>query len=151
MTTNPTPATEVRISILSDATPDIVAALNRLLPQLSSSPTLLGEDDLRALVDFPTVRILLASVEGEPAGMLSLGWISTPTGKKAFIDDVVVDERHRGRGIGEALTQEALNQARALGAKSVDLTSRPSREAANRLYQRIGFQKRETNSYRYTL
>ena len=144
MAQNPVP--DMTISILSDVNHETVEALNRLLPQLSSSPKLLTEEDLRALVDFPTVRILLASVEGEPAGMLSLGWISTPTGTKAFIDDVVVDERYRGRGIGEAL-----NQARALGAKSVDLTSRPSREAANRLYQRIGFQKRETNSYRFTL
>ena len=144
MAQNPTP--DMTISILSDVNHETVEALNRLLPQLSSSPKLLTEEVLRALVDFPTVRILLASVEGEPAGMLSLGWISTPTGTKAFIDDVVVDERYRARGIGEAL-----NQARALGAKSVDLTSRPSREAAHRLYQRIGFQKRETNSYRFTL
>jgi ribosomal protein S18 acetylase RimI-like enzyme len=138
------------ISILSDVTPETVDALNRLLPQISSSPKTLTGEDLRRLVDAPTVRILLASVDGEPAGILSLGWVSTLTGKKAFIDDVVVDQRHRGRGIGEALMREALNQARALGVKSVELTSRPSREAANRLYQRIGFRKRETNSYRFT-
>jgi ribosomal protein S18 acetylase RimI-like enzyme len=144
------PTADMTISILSDVTSETVEALNRLLPQVSSSPKTLTGEDLRTLVDFPTVRILLASVDGELAGLLSLGWIATLTGKKAFIDDVVVDERHRGRGIGEALTREALNQARALGAKSVELTSRPSREAANRLYRRIGFQKRETNSYRFT-
>jgi ribosomal protein S18 acetylase RimI-like enzyme len=70
-------------------------------------------------------------------------------GLRAFIDDVVVDERYRGHGIGEALVRSALDHARKVNAKTVDLTSRPAREAANRLYRRIGFEKRETNPYRY--
>jgi ribosomal protein S18 acetylase RimI-like enzyme len=70
---------------------------------------------------------------------------------RAWIEDVVVDESARGRGVGEALNREALDRARGLGAKTVDLTSRPSREAANRLYQRLGFEPRETNIYRYSL
>ena len=73
-----------------------------------------------------------------------------PTGVRAMIEDVVVDEALRGRGIGEALSREALKVARENGARTVDLTSRPSREAANRLYQRIGFKLRDTNVYRYS-
>ena len=74
-----------------------------------------------------------------------------PTGTRAWIEDVVVDEAARGSGMGAALNQAALDHARLRGAKTVDLTSRPSREAANRLYQRLGFEPRETNVYRLTL
>ena len=73
-----------------------------------------------------------------------------PTGRCARIEDVVVDAAQRGKGVGEALTREALRVAQEAGVTTVDLTSRPSREAANRLYQRIGFEKRETKVYRYT-
>ena len=78
-------------------------------------------------------------------------WFRIPTGVRAWIEDVVVDGDARGRGVGEALNRHALDRARMLGAKTVDLTSRPSREAANRLYQRIGFVPRETNVYRFDL
>jgi ribosomal protein S18 acetylase RimI-like enzyme len=70
---------------------------------------------------------------------------------RAWIEDVVVDTEERGKGIGEALTLAALDRARVEGAKPVDLTSRPSREAANRLYQRVGFQSRQTNLYRFDI
>jgi len=83
-------------------------------------------------------------------GSLTLALFRIPTGVRAWIEDVVVDETVRGQGIGEALNGEALRIAKENGAGSVDLTSRPSREAANRLYQRLGFQTRETNVYRYT-
>ena len=73
-----------------------------------------------------------------------------PTGLRAWIEDVVVDETGRGRGIGAALTEEAIRLARAAGARTVDLTSRPSRAAANRLYERLGFQLRDSKLYRYT-
>ncbi len=74
-----------------------------------------------------------------------------PTGMRAWIEDVVVDEAARGQGVGEALNREALRLAKERGAITVDLTSRPSREAANRMYQRLGFTQRETNVYRYDL
>jgi ribosomal protein S18 acetylase RimI-like enzyme len=80
-----------------------------------------------------------------------LAWFRIPTGVRAWIEDVVVDEEARGHGVGELLNRAALDLARELGAKTVDLTSRPSREAANRLYQRIGFVARDTNVYRYSL
>ena len=84
-------------------------------------------------------------------GMLTLVIFAIPTGIRAIIEDVVVDQRYRGQGIAQALTKEALVLAEAAGARTVDLTSRPSREAANRLYQKLGFQKRDSNVYRYTL
>jgi ribosomal protein S18 acetylase RimI-like enzyme len=82
-------------------------------------------------------------------GMLTLVMFRLPTGVRAWIEDVVVDTRRRGQGIGEALTQAAIELAVAGGARTVDLTSRPSREAANRLYQRMGFEQRDTNVYRF--
>ena len=87
--------------------------------------------------------------DGRILGSLTLVVFPIPTGIRAWIEDVVVDEAARGRGVGEALNRAALDRARAAGARTVDLTSRPSREAANRLYQRIGFQPRDTNVYRF--
>ncbi len=89
--------------------------------------------------------------EGEIVGSLTLAMFRIPTGLRAWIEDVIVDGSQRGKGIGEALTREALAAAQGAGATTVDLTSRPSREAANRLYQRIGFERRNTNVYRYKL
>ncbi len=85
------------------------------------------------------------------AGTLTLVVFRIPTGIRAWIEDVVVDESLRGRGAGDALTRAALDKAAELGARTVDLTSRPSREAANRLYQRIGFERRDTHVYRIML
>ncbi|HEV2566216.1 MAG TPA: GNAT family N-acetyltransferase [Microvirga sp.] len=140
---------ELQIETVSAVTAELVEGVNRLLPQLTSSPKTLSRGDLEAIVASSSSLIVLARCDRKLAGMLTLGWFSAPTGPRAFIDDVVVDERYRGRGIGEALVRSALDQARRLGADTVDLTSRPAREAANRLYRRIGFQQRETNSYRY--
>jgi ribosomal protein S18 acetylase RimI-like enzyme len=82
-------------------------------------------------------------------GMLTLAVFRVPTGLRAWIEDVVVDEAVRGRGVGAELTNAAIHLANQRGARTVDLTSRPSREAANRLYQRLGFVQRETNVYRF--
>jgi ribosomal protein S18 acetylase RimI-like enzyme len=84
-------------------------------------------------------------------GSLTLATFRIPTGVRAWIEDVVVDSSARGHGVGEALNIAAIEEARARGAITVELTSRPSREAANRLYQRLGFVARETNVYRYTI
>jgi len=88
--------------------------------------------------------------QGRIVGMLTLIVFRIPTGVRAWIEDVVVDETARGRGVGEALSQEAVRRALDLGARTVELTSRPSREAANRLYRRLGFVRRDSNLYRYT-
>jgi ribosomal protein S18 acetylase RimI-like enzyme len=139
---------ELQIETASEVTAELVEAVNRMLPQLTSSPKALDRKDLEAIVA-SSALLIVARCDAEPVGMLTLGWFSALTGPRAFIDDVVVDERYRGRGIGEALVRSALDHARRLKANTVDLTSRPAREAANRLYRRLGFQKRETNSYRY--
>ena len=95
--------------------------------------------------------VFVARVDGRIVGSLTLVMYRIPTGLKAWIEDVVVDEAARGHGVGEALNMAALDEARRRGAKAVSLTSRPSREAANRLYQRIGFSPRDTHVYRYDL
>ena len=87
---------------------------------------------------------------GRIVGSLTLAVFRIPTGLRAWIEDVVVDGEARGKGVGEALNRAAIERAQALGARTVDLTSRPSREAANRLYRRIGFVQRETNVYRFS-
>jgi ribosomal protein S18 acetylase RimI-like enzyme len=142
----------VQIDVATEATPELEAALRRLLPQLSSSPPP-TMDELRLLVDDPGSVVFVARVDGDPTaaivGSLTLVLYRIPTGLKAWIEDVVVDEAARGHGVGEALNRAALDEARRRGVKGVSLTSRPSREAANRLYQRIGFTTRETNVYRY--
>ncbi|MFM8870416.1 MAG: GNAT family N-acetyltransferase, partial [Actinomycetota bacterium] len=95
--------------------------------------------------------LFIARVDGQIVGSLTLAMFRIPTGIRAWIEDVVVDSSARGHGVGEALNTAALEHAKKHGAITVDLTSRPSREAANRLYQRIGFKARETNVYRYEL
>jgi ribosomal protein S18 acetylase RimI-like enzyme len=94
---------------------------------------------------------LLAKVDGVIVGSLTLVIFHIPTGVRAWIEDVVVDADARGKGVGEELNKFALAEAKRQGATTVDLTSRPSREAANRLYQRLGFEHRETNVYRYKI
>lgn len=128
---------------------ELVAAFERLIPQLSSSSPPPGRDELAALIDGDDTIVFIARVDGEIVGSLTLAFYRIPTGLKAWIEDVVVDDAARGHGIGRRLNEAALDAARARGAKNVSLTSRPSRQAANRLYQRIGFKTRETNLYRY--
>jgi ribosomal protein S18 acetylase RimI-like enzyme len=103
------------------------------------------------MVSSPASDVFVARVDGNIVGSLTLVTFRIPTGIRAWIEDVVVDESARGHGVGEALNQAAIEEARRKGAVTVDLTSRPSREAANRLYQRIGFVQRDTNVYRYSL
>jgi ribosomal protein S18 acetylase RimI-like enzyme len=141
----------VHIEIATAVTDEVVAAFARLIPQLSSSSPAPARDDLAAIVDDPRAVLYLARIDGRIVGSLTLALYQIPTGLKAWIEDVVVDEDARGRGVGEALNSAALEEARRRGAKDVNLTSRPSREAANRLYQRLGFHAYDTNVYRYKL
>ncbi|MHB8671274.1 MAG: GNAT family N-acetyltransferase [Acidimicrobiales bacterium] len=137
-------------------TPEVVSAFARLVPQLSSTSPPPGEAELSELVASPATRVLIARLatdgesRGDIVGTLTLVLFRIPTGVRAWIEDVVVDGAARGRGVGEALTQEAIRLAGEAGALTVDLTSRPSRQDANRLYQRLGFERRETNVYRFT-
>jgi ribosomal protein S18 acetylase RimI-like enzyme len=144
----------VQIIEAAEVTPELVAAFERLIPQLSSSNPAPTETELAAICE-SEASVLLLAVDRDAAdhilGSLTLAWFRIPTGVRAWIEDVVVDEAARGHGVGDLLNRAALDRARELGAKTVDLTSRPSREAANRLYQRIGFVARDTNVYRFTL
>jgi len=130
---------------------ELVEAFNRLIPQVSSSSPPPSRDHLMAMVASEDTVLFVARVDGRILGSLTLAFYRIPTGLKAWIEDVVVDAAARGQGVGELLSRAALDEARSRGAKDVSLTSRPSREAANRLYQRIGFERRETNVYRFTL
>ena len=143
----------VTVSEQTELTPDLREAFDRLIPQLSSSNPPPTDDELRHIIASPSSILLVArdGDEGAILGSLTLVVFPIPTGIRAWIEDVVVDGAARGRGVGEALNRAALDRARAEGAKTVDLTSRPSRDVANRLYQRLGFVPRETNIYRFTL
>jgi ribosomal protein S18 acetylase RimI-like enzyme len=126
-------------------------AVATLIPQLSSSSPPTTLDDLRRIIEDPATTLLLATEEGTLVGMLTLAVFLLPTGVRAWIEDVVVDDAARGAGVASALVEAALGQAERQGARTVDLTSRPEREAANRLYLRLGFERRQTNVYRRTL
>lgn len=135
----------------TEVTAELISAFEVLIPQLSSSnppPTAL---ELQEIVSSEASVLFIARVEGKIVGSLTLATFRIPTGLRAWIEDVVVDSSARGHGVGEALNTAAIEEARVRGAVTVDLTSRPSREAANRLYQRLGFVQRETNVYRYNI
>jgi ribosomal protein S18 acetylase RimI-like enzyme len=141
----------VQVEVLSEATDEVVKAFGRLLPQLSRSAPPLDRAALAAIVASPAIRLLIARSDGEITGTLTLALFPIPTGLRAWIEDVVVDEAAGRQGIGSALTREALRIAQAAGARTVDLTSRPSRVAAGHLYEKLGFQIRETRTYRFAL
>ena len=143
--------TTVQVTPVVTATVELLDAFHSLIPQLSTSSTPITMAELQEIVGDSATVVLVARDGGVIVGLLTLAMFRIPTGMRAWIEDVVVDGRARGKGVGEALNRAALATARQRGAKTVDLTSRPSREAANRLYQRIGFVRRDTNVYRYEL
>jgi len=142
----------VEIVEVDEVTPALVEAFERLTPQLSKSNPPPDEDALRALVESEASVLLMAvDDDGRYVGTLTLVLFRIPTAQRAWIEDVIVDEAVGGRGIGKALTRAAIERAGAEGCKTVDLTSRPSREVANGMYQSLGFKRRETNVYRFEL
>jgi ribosomal protein S18 acetylase RimI-like enzyme len=143
--------TTVQVTPVVTATVELLDAFHSLIPQLSTSSSPITMAELQEIVGDSATVVLVARDGGVIVGLLTLAMFRIPTGMRAWIEDVVVDGRARGKGVGEALNRAALATARQRGAKTVDLTSRPSREAANRLYQRIGFARRDTNVYRYEL
>jgi ribosomal protein S18 acetylase RimI-like enzyme len=138
---------DVTIEVADRATPEVLNGLNRILPQLSSSAPPLTLEQLDDICVNDTVFI--ARDNGVIVGSLTLVIFRLPTGLRAWIEDVVVDEAARGKGVGEKLNKAAIKATFDSGARTLDLTSRPSREAANRLYQKLGFKARETNVYRF--
>jgi len=146
-------STGIDVAVANVVDEGLLDAVTRLLPQLSSNVVPPGPKELAEIVGRGPTSLLVArdlDAKGLIVGCLTLAVFRIPTGVRAWIEDVVVDERVRGRGVGDALCREALRVAREKGARTVELTSRPSREAANRLYRRLGFQVRETNVYRYS-
>lgn len=141
----------VTIEIANGVTDELVKAFAHLVPQLSKSSPPPTAEQLAEMVASPASDILVARLDGAIVGTLTLVTFRIPTGMRAWIEDVVVDDSARGHGVGDQLNRFALQVARDRGCRTADLTSRPSREAANRLYQRIGFVTRETNVYRYSL
>ena len=131
---------------------ELVAAFARLVPQLSTSAQLPTRAELEQIVSSSAATLLLArDPDGQIIGSLTLVVFRTPTGARAWIEDVVVDEAARGQGAGAELIGQAIRLASESGVRTVDLTSRPSRGAANALYEKVGFRTRETNVYRYDL
>jgi ribosomal protein S18 acetylase RimI-like enzyme len=136
----------------SPVTDELIEALDRLVPQLSRSSPPPGRERLQEMLDAPAVELFVARDEGgRIVGTATLVTFPVPTGRRAWIEDVVVDEAAGRQGYGSALTAAMLERARQLGCVTVDLTSRPSRVAANHMYLKLGFQRRETNVYRYQL
>ena len=142
---------EIVVEEATAVTPELVAAFRQLTPQLSRTAPAPGGAELAEMVRSPATILLMArDPEKGLVGSLTLVLFRIPTGVRAWIEDVVTDEAARGRGVAEILCREALNRASAAGARTVDLTSRPSRDAANRLYRRLGFVQRDTNVYRWS-
>ena len=139
----------IEITICDTADAAVVQALGELMPQLSQSAPPPTAEEIAEIIEHDAATLLLASEGEKILGSMTLNIFPIPTGLRAWIEDVVVDESFRGRGVGEALNRRAIEIALAAGAKTIELTSRPSRSAANRLYQRRGFVARDTNFYRY--
>lgn len=141
----------MEIEQVSKTSDELVAAFEHLTPQLSPGHLPPTRAELDALLAQPGCSLLLARQAGQICGVLTLIIFRTPMAVHAWIEDVVVDAEFRSQGIGEALTRRAIDLAKEHGAGNINLTSRPCREAANRLYQRMGFQRWETNLYRIVL
>jgi ribosomal protein S18 acetylase RimI-like enzyme len=139
----------VEVQAVHQVTDELVDAAGRLLPQLSRSAAVLDADGLARIVSHQANTLFIARSGGVIVGMLTLVTFPLPSGLRARIEDVVVDQDACGQGVGTALTMAAIDLAQRQGARSIDLTSRASRVAANRLYEQLGFQLRDSNVYRY--
>ena len=144
-------ACDIKIFEATTAENVYVDAVNRLLVQLSSSPVLFTHGKLADIVASSSSHLFFAEYAGEIVGMLTIGEYLAPTGRKVWIEDVVVDEAMRGRSLGRMLVEHAITYSKTTGGGTLMLTSRPSRIAANRLYRSCGFEPKETNMYRMSL
>ena len=142
---------EIKVKQLTVVAKDVLDKINSLLSVLSKDIQLLKYDEFTKIIDSDNTTVFVAEDNGEIVGMLTLVIYCIPSGQKAWIEDVVVDKEMQGKGIGKALIERAIEYANQLNINKVDLTSSPLRVAANILYQKIGFEKRETNVYRISL
>jgi len=142
----------MRIEIVTQADEELYEAFQRLVPQLTDNNPPPSLNDLADLVRDASSTLMVARADNNQiVGALTLAVYRVPTGIRSIIEDVIVDNSARGQGIGDALMKYAINLAREKGAQNISLTSNPMREAANRLYLRVGFKKRETNAYQMKL
>lgn len=138
----------MKLEILTEINQKIIDRFHQLMRQLCPDCPPLPLAHYQELIAHPTSMLIVAKKEEEIIGCLTLAWYYIPTGTRMWIEDVVVDELFRGQNLGEALIQYAIQIAKSKGARQIDLTSRPSRLAANHLYKKLGFESRETNVYR---
>ena len=142
------------IEKISELTEEVYSAVKLLVPQLGTHKVNPAWDELNALIRSEASTLIIArypAETGQISGTLTLTIYRVPTGMRSIVEDMIVDEKMRRLGIAEALMRYAIELAREAGANGVALTSNPQREAANKLYQAMGFQKRETNAYFYSL
>ena len=138
---------QLEIAVANSVTDELVEALSKLIPQLTNEPETLDPNHLKKVVEAENTRLLVARWAGEIVGTLTLVTTLIPTSSRARIEDVVVDQAARGKGIGRVLTETAIEMAQANGIEAISLTSRPHRQAAHRLYESLDFQKQPTNVY----
>jgi ribosomal protein S18 acetylase RimI-like enzyme len=143
--------TNIKIERITSADSSTTEAISLLLKQLSSQEFSFSERELAALVNDPSSSLFLLYTEDKIAGMLTLGTYLSPTGRKAWIEDVVVDSAYRGKGYGKMLVEHAIEYARTLSPCTLMLTSNPARIAANGLYRASGFEQKITNVYKMSL
>lgn len=143
----------IQLKHLTQVTPEIVEAFNQLIPQLTPNYRLIDENQLKQIINTENTFLFIAydTISDQYVGSITLIINYIPTGTKAWIEDVMVDAEYRNQGIGEQLVRLAIDFATQQDVKNINLTSSPSRIAANNLYKKIGFIERETNIYRYTL
>jgi ribosomal protein S18 acetylase RimI-like enzyme len=142
---------DIQVDIAREADQELVDAFHRILPQLSRAAAPLDLAAVARILGCDANTVLVARSAGTIVGSLTLVMYPVPSGLRARIEDVVVDHAARGHGVAGLLTREALRLAREAGARTVDLTSRPDRAAANRVYERLGFRPRESTVYRVPL
>lgn len=139
---------EPRFIEIEDLKPDYLEAINRLIAQLSTCSHTFTEAELNSLIASPQSHLYALEYDEKIIGMVTLCIYQCPTGRKAWIEDVVVDQNHRGKGYGKLMLRKAMEECQNRGNVTLMLTSRPSRIVANQLYQSLGFEKRETNVYK---
>ena len=139
----------MKVRRISRYSEDIFNAILRLLPQLSADAKLPTKELVKKMLNSKNSYLLVAELnDGNIIGMLTIGTYLIPSKMKVWIEDVVIDESYRGKGIGKELTLFAIEYSKSLGAEVIELTSKPARIEANKLYQHLGFVKHETNMYR---
>ena len=139
---------EPRFIEIEDLKPDYLEAFNRLISQLSTSSHTLTEAELNSLIASPQSHLYALEYDEKIIGMVTLCIYQCPTGRKAWIEDVVIDEAYRGKGLSKMLVRHAIDFVKSQGIPALMLTSNPKRTAANKLYQTMGFEQKETNVYR---